>query len=621
MTTSSPTALRLSEVLAGLSVALDLTEGQPLGHAGRSCIVGMRLAEALDLPPADRSALYYALLLKDAGCSSNAAHVAALFGGDDRMIKHERTLVDRSSRLAFVAYVARNVRPGDGPLSRARGMVHVARFARRSVREIAQQRCERGAGVAQTLDLPDATADAIHALDERWDGSGFPDGLAGEQIPLLARILAVAQTAEVFAGAGGPGAATRALRARARHVPGPGAGRPLHAARRRPGLLGRRPRRGWRERVSALEPADRVLRTDDDGPRPRRRRVRGDRRRQVALHARALGAGRRDLRRPRAARHARRRPTGARCAAPPSCTTSASSASRTRSSTTPARSPRASGRSCAATRRTPSTSCGAWPPLRRIASVAAAHHERLDGSGYHRALRGDELDSSARLIAVADVYEALTSPRPYQQPVEPRQALAVIGAQAPHALWTQGHRALAEASGRGPPGPRAAGRGCHSLRSAHKIARGERRRSGVRASRTTSARRGARTGRTRQAPSSRPFRGSFVPPNLPPPFRVEVLPDPQARCVFVVPQGELDLMTAGELRAALMQAVDDGAAEVVLDMRELTFIDSTGIRLLVQTESAARVNGRRFAIIDGTDPVARLLAMTGLSDQFKRHGA
>ena len=77
--------LRLSEVLSGLSHALDITEGQARGHAERSCLIGMRLAAALDLDDATRSSLFYALLLKDAGCSSNAAKVAALFGADDNL--------------------------------------------------------------------------------------------------------------------------------------------------------------------------------------------------------------------------------------------------------------------------------------------------------------------------------------------------------------------------------------------------------------------------------------------------------------------------------------------------------------------------------------------------------
>lgn len=84
--------IRLSEVLAALSYALDLTEGQPMGHAVRSCVVGMRLAAQLDLPADQRSALFYALLLKDAGCSSNAAKISALFAADDRAVKYDRKL-------------------------------------------------------------------------------------------------------------------------------------------------------------------------------------------------------------------------------------------------------------------------------------------------------------------------------------------------------------------------------------------------------------------------------------------------------------------------------------------------------------------------------------------------
>lgn len=69
--------------------------------------------------------------------------------------------------------------------------------------ELMALRCERGATIASGLDFPDETAGAIRALDEHWDGHGQPDGLAGEAIPLLGRILQLAQTTEVFFGADG----------------------------------------------------------------------------------------------------------------------------------------------------------------------------------------------------------------------------------------------------------------------------------------------------------------------------------------------------------------------------------------------------------------------------------
>ena len=77
----------VSDVLAGLSRALDITEGHPQGHAARSCLIGMRLADLMRLPDPQRGDLFYALLLKDAGCSSNAARVHQLFGGREQEVK------------------------------------------------------------------------------------------------------------------------------------------------------------------------------------------------------------------------------------------------------------------------------------------------------------------------------------------------------------------------------------------------------------------------------------------------------------------------------------------------------------------------------------------------------
>jgi len=86
--------IRLSEIVAALSHALDVTEGQPMGHAERSCLIGLRLADATDLDPERRSSLFYALLLKDAGCSTTSAITAEVFGSDELHVKREGRLVD-----------------------------------------------------------------------------------------------------------------------------------------------------------------------------------------------------------------------------------------------------------------------------------------------------------------------------------------------------------------------------------------------------------------------------------------------------------------------------------------------------------------------------------------------
>jgi len=112
------TTVKLSTVLSAMSYALDLTEGQPLGHAGRSCLIGMRIAEELRLTPSDRSDLFYALLMKDAGCSSNAARVSQLFGGNDQQAK--RGLWERDWRKwrEKIRYALEYTEPDGTPVER-----------------------------------------------------------------------------------------------------------------------------------------------------------------------------------------------------------------------------------------------------------------------------------------------------------------------------------------------------------------------------------------------------------------------------------------------------------------------------------------------------------------------
>jgi hypothetical protein len=172
--------IRLSEVISALSYALDLTEGQPMGHAVRSCAIGMRLAEALGLDADQRCALFYALLLKDAGCSSNAAKIAALFGMDDHAVKRERKTVNHHRSGEALRYLVRTVRPDGSRWQRARQILVVA-TATRAAAELYAARCERGAEIARMIELPEAAAQGIVSLDEYWDGSGYPLGLAGEE--------------------------------------------------------------------------------------------------------------------------------------------------------------------------------------------------------------------------------------------------------------------------------------------------------------------------------------------------------------------------------------------------------------------------------------------------------
>ncbi len=113
--------LRLSELIGALSFALDITEGQPAGHAARCRVIGMRPAAAhLGLSEEERSSLFYALLLKDCGCSSIGSQVAELYGHDDQAVKRALRAIDRRKPIAVLGHALRNTEPGSGLAARAR---------------------------------------------------------------------------------------------------------------------------------------------------------------------------------------------------------------------------------------------------------------------------------------------------------------------------------------------------------------------------------------------------------------------------------------------------------------------------------------------------------------------
>ena len=192
----------IGELLAALSHALDLTEGAPAGHTLRSCMIAMRIADGTGLGAADRTALYYAMLLKDAGCSSNAARITALFGADDHTVKPRMKFVDADNRIRLAIETFKNTGGTGGLRSRISHFMGIARGGG-VTRELIAIRCERGANIARQMGFPEATCSAIRSLDEHWNGGGHPEGLKERAIPLLARIANLAQTVDIFHGAQG----------------------------------------------------------------------------------------------------------------------------------------------------------------------------------------------------------------------------------------------------------------------------------------------------------------------------------------------------------------------------------------------------------------------------------
>ena len=121
-----PMRIRLSEVVSALSYALDLTEGQPIGHAVKSCVLGMRLADKIGLSREEKADLYYALLLKDMGCSSNAARIHQIFGGNEQSIKADFKTTDWTRLPEGFAYVRRHAAIGQSLYQRFLRIVKIA---------------------------------------------------------------------------------------------------------------------------------------------------------------------------------------------------------------------------------------------------------------------------------------------------------------------------------------------------------------------------------------------------------------------------------------------------------------------------------------------------------------
>jgi anti-sigma B factor antagonist len=86
--------------------------------------------------------------------------------------------------------------------------------------------------------------------------------------------------------------------------------------------------------------------------------------------------------------------------------------------------------------------------------------------------------------------------------------------------------------------------------------------------------------------------------------------------VRVVPQGELDLVTVPQLETQIEQLRSRGFTTIALDLRQLTFMDSTGLRLLLRLNLESRSDGFRFVVIDCEGPVRRLLRLTRSEGQF-----
>ena len=202
--------VRLAELVAALSLGIDLGFGQPMEHVLRQCLIGLRLAERLGLGEQQRATVYYTALLINVGCHSDAHEQAKWFGDVIALktikFKHEsRSLRMTASSVSFIG-------SGHPPLHRFRLGLEFLLSGRREVDDMVAHHAAIARSLGEQLSLPDDVLAALGAAYERWDGRGWPGKLKGNGIPLAARIAQVAEYVEVANRIGGVAAARRLAR-------------------------------------------------------------------------------------------------------------------------------------------------------------------------------------------------------------------------------------------------------------------------------------------------------------------------------------------------------------------------------------------------------------------------
>jgi HD-GYP domain-containing protein (c-di-GMP phosphodiesterase class II) len=436
--------VRLAELVAALSLATDLGFGQPQEHVLRQTLIAQRLAALAGLPASEQAAAFYVSLLAWVGCVADSYELSLWFG-DDRRFRADAYQFDRhgGQMMRFMlSHVGQGARPSQRVTMIGRFLASGPARATRSM----MGHCQAAAGIAGRLGLGAEVGAALQQAFERWDGKGVPGRRSGEQIDPTVRVVQIADDVEVFHRVGGVDAATEMLRSR-RGTEFDPALVDLFCSRAAELVNGLEGTDAWDAVIAGhgelgpelseaqLTEALRVLGDYADLKSPswlghssgvaalaasagRRLKLPT---RDVALIERAglvhdlgaigVSAGVWDKRGP------------------------LSAADRERVRIHPYLTERTLARPA---------------PLVEIGAVAALHHERVDGSGYPRGLRGAALPLSARLVAAADMYHALCEQRPYRDAADPAAAAGIVrdevaagrldGEAADAVLVAAGHR-------------------------------------------------------------------------------------------------------------------------------------------------------------------------------------
>ncbi len=442
-----PGPVRLAELVGALSLGIDLGFGQPMEHVVRQCWIALRLAEHLGLDESERSVVYYTALLTNVGCHTDA-HEQARWFGDDIALKADKYAYGLHGVRSAVAGF-RRLGAGQPLLQRFRVGLSFALSGHRELDGMIAHHSAMARLLAAELGLPLAVQEAVAACYEQWDGKGWPGELAGEAVPIAARVSQVAEFAEVAHRSGGVEAAA--------------------ALARRLGGTQFDPTVAARFAASAgdlLDGLDTASKWDEViAAEPGLRRPLAGEEIDDALGAIADFV---DLKSPYTLGHARAVARLAEAAGGHLGLAGAPLVTLRRAGL--AQGLGRLGVSNAIWDKPGPLGAGEWervrlqpylterilqqsPPLAAIGALAAQVRERTDGSGYPRRLAGGALTPAARVLAAADAYQAMLEPRAHRPARTAPEAAAELRAEvragridadaAEAVLVAGGHRATA----------------------------------------------------------------------------------------------------------------------------------------------------------------------------------
>ena len=417
------THVRLAELVAALSLGIDLGFGQPMEHVLRQCLIALRLADRIGLDEQGRAAVYYTALLINVGCHSDA-HEQAKWFGDDIGLKSGKYDYEFRSLRGAVAGV-RRIGSGRAPLHRFKVGLEFALSGHREVDGMIAHHAAMARSLGQQLGLPEQVLVALGCAYEQWDGHGWPGELKGEDVPLAARIAQLAEFTEVAFRVGGMQAAQELARKRAGKQFDPALATVMQTDAQTI-LSGLDTVATW-EAVITAEPALAVVLSGE--------------RFDTALAAIANFV---DLKSPYTLGHAR------------AVADLAGAAGEQLGLPEPElRALRRAGLVHDLGRLGVSNSiwdkpgplgAGEWERVRLhphitermlhqsralapLGQVAVQHCERLDGSGYPRGLSGAAITRPGRILGAADAYQAMREPRPYRPARAPDDAASELRAE------------------------------------------------------------------------------------------------------------------------------------------------------------------------------------------------